>query len=381
MTAPAAVSRSHVLQLDGLRGCAVLLVLVEHFTFNEWIRSWSPGSVGVRTFFVLSGYLITGILLSDRDRFDAREVARRFFRNRALRLLPPFLVAVALAALLDIADMREDWLWHVTYLSNLEVMLEARWTGAGHFWTLAVEQQFYILWFPLVVLLPRRWLLPMVVAMIVGAPLFRGLIVAGRSEFIDVLFPAQVDALALGALMAVAMRSDRGKAAVLRLGHPLATGGLVGLAVALHAPWPGFDRSGLLAWVVAPSVTALAAASVISRALARPDRSGVLTLPILTGLGRISYGLYLFHYFVPQAFNLYVPFVAGLTEGPEKVLRLVIWTGVSVALAAASWRWIEKPALRLKSGFGRRGRQGLVERGTNDSEPRKSRATPSSFSG
>lgn len=351
MTARPVPPRGYIAEFDGLRGLAVLLVLVEHFTYNEWVRSWSPGSAGVRTFFVLSGFLITGILLADRDRFDVLTAARRFFRNRALRLLPPFLLAVVLAAALGIAGMRSDWLWHVTYLSNLQIALDHRWSGAGHFWTLAVEQQFYLLWFPVVMLLPRRWLLPVVICLLFIAPAFRMLIVAGRSTFIDVLFPAQVDALALGALLALLQQMRQGGVVMTVMGKPLVMWGLIGLAVLASAPIPGVERTAFLSWVVRQSVLAAAAASVIMAVLSQQKRLGWLRIPALAGLGRISYGVYIFHYFVPPALNAYVPFVAALDEGPEKLLRLAIWVGVSILLAAASWRYVEKPAMRYKAGI------------------------------
>lgn len=370
MTATPDLPRSHITEFDGLRGAAVLLVLAEHFTFNEWVRGWAPGAIGVRTFFVLSGFLITGILLSDRERFDAATVARRFFRNRALRLLPPFAVAVALAALLGVADMRADWLWHASYLSNVEVVLERRWTGAGHFWTLAVEQQFYLLWFPVVVLLPRRWLPLVMVALVLAAPAFRGLIVAGKTEFLNVLLPAQWDALVLGALLALVQRAGPGRAATGVVGHPAVMWLALAAVVLASAPLP-VAKPLWLVWVVQPALISFAALSLIAAASLGGNRLWLLRLAWLVALGRISYGVYVFHYFVPQVLNRYVPFVAGLTEGPEKLLRLAIWVSVSILVAAASWQWLEKPALRRKAGVV--WRQGAVPATpqTNDPMPAK----------
>ncbi|SCY95002.1 acyltransferase family protein [Paracoccus tibetensis] len=186
----AARSLPYYPRLDGLRAVAVLGVFAEHFTYSELIRGWSPGMIGVRTFFVLSGFLITSILLQQRGTASAGDLAGRFFLRRFLRLAPPFYLAIVLAAALGISGMRSDWWVHGLYLSNIQIAIQQQWSGAGHFWTLAVEEQFYLLWFPAVILAPRRWLLPICLACLIAAPLFRSLILLDASPFIDVLLPA-----------------------------------------------------------------------------------------------------------------------------------------------------------------------------------------------
>lgn len=202
--------KGRMVALDGLRGLAVICVLFEHFTYNEWIRSFSPGAVGVKTFFVLSGFLITGILTDLRRKLPPKEAASLFFRRRLGRLIPAFATAMLLAAGLGLAEVTRDWPWHLSYMSNIQVWWQGRWSGAGHFWTLALEQQFYLLWFPVVVILPTRWLLGLLLAIICLAPVFRAGILFGASPFIDVLLPAKADALAAGGMLALALRGMRG---------------------------------------------------------------------------------------------------------------------------------------------------------------------------
>ncbi len=333
--------------LDGLRGLAVICVLFEHFTYNEVIRSFSPGAVGVKTFFVLSGFLITGVLLDLRRKLPVAEAARRFFARRLRRLGPAFVTALVLAAGFGLANVARDWPWHVTYLSNVQVWWQGNWSGAGHFWTLALEQQFYLIWFPVVVVLPRRWLLAVLLGVIAFAPVFRSAILFGASPFIDVLLPAQSDALAAGGLIALAVRGDRRVQRVLRLTEPWVVAGLVALLAALLSLSAlGVARPDWLNWVVIPSVIVATATAIIATAVTEPDRLALLRLPVLTWMGTISYGLYIYHYFVPQFFAAYVPAIAEAETPLLKVVRLVMWIAVSLALAQTSWTLVERRFLQ-----------------------------------
>jgi peptidoglycan/LPS O-acetylase OafA/YrhL len=336
--------------LDGLRGVAVLLVLVEHFTYNEWVRSWSPGAVGVKTFFVLSGFLITGVLLDARARFTVRDATRHFFSRRMLRLVPAFMIAILLGLLLGIGGLRADWPWHVAYLSNVHVWLQENWSSAGHFWTLALEQQFYLVWFPVVVMLRRRWLLPVVLGLLVAAPLFRSAVMHGASPFIDVLLPAQSDALAAGALLTLVLRGEVSLRVVTEITRPATLwSALAGLFVLLSLPALGVPRPDFVSWVLIPSMIVLCAFGMIATAVTDPDRLAVLATPVLVKLGTISYGLYIYHYFVPQFFTAYLPHLAEAEGLTEKLVRLAAWVTLSIALAATSWHFVEKPLLRSRT--------------------------------
>jgi peptidoglycan/LPS O-acetylase OafA/YrhL len=108
-------------------------------------------------FFVLSGYLISRIIL-DYARRNVRvaAAAREFYWRRILRLSPPLCLAIMMAALLNLGDMRADWPWHLSYLTNVKIYLQSSWGPASHFWSLAVEEQFYLIWFFLLILTPLR---------------------------------------------------------------------------------------------------------------------------------------------------------------------------------------------------------------------------------
>jgi len=350
---PVSGSRDRLGGLDGLRGLAVLLVLAEHFTFNAWVRDWSPGMVGVRVFFVLSGFLITGVLLDLRERHRPGPAARLFFSRRARRLLPALILAVTLALAFDLAEMRRHWPWHLSSLSNVLIWVEARWIGAGHFWTLAVEQQFYLLWGPVVLLVPRRALFWGAVALFLIGPLWRLAIVAGGSPFLDVLLPGQADALGAGALMALARRDGPGRGLLRRIGHPLVTLGLVALLLALAGlPAMGVARPPLIGWVILPAVVVLSAVALIETAI-RAGRGSLLTAPWLRGIGTVSYGLYIYHYLVPQFVAAYLPALAEADTPGEKALRLAVWLLLSFGLAVASWVLVERPILTARRAKGR----------------------------
>jgi peptidoglycan/LPS O-acetylase OafA/YrhL len=147
-------------QLDGLRAVAVGAVMLQHFWLGAGLFDF--GAMGVRLFFVLSGFLITGILLKSRELLDSGEqrpsfALGRFYIRRFLRIFPLYYAVLLAAWLLRLWGTRGEMGWHLAYLTNVDLFLRGRWWGdISHFWSLAVEEQFYLVW-PLVILLaPRR---------------------------------------------------------------------------------------------------------------------------------------------------------------------------------------------------------------------------------
>ncbi len=198
-------------QLDGLRAMAVLAVLWTHYLPEEfWLFGIYWGGYGVRLFFVLSGFLITGILLKSRQYIIQGKqcslfAIRQFYIRRFLRIFPLYYAILALAVLIAMPQVKEAIVWHISYLSNVYFALQGRFYGsAGHLWSLAVEEQFYLLWPWVILFLPRRWLLPTIIIFIGIAPLFRftSTVVGVNLVAIWVLTPGACDALCLGALLA-----------------------------------------------------------------------------------------------------------------------------------------------------------------------------------
>jgi peptidoglycan/LPS O-acetylase OafA/YrhL len=153
-------------QLDTIRAFAIGLVMVEHFGghgLNQHIPI-GAGSVGVGLFFTLSGFLITGILLQS---FDAgvenkRAVWLDFYARRLLRLVPPYFAVIATLVAMGIAPIATSWPLDISYLTNVYI---ARGGASTVFWSLSVEEQFYLLWPLVIAFAPRRWLVPAILAM------------------------------------------------------------------------------------------------------------------------------------------------------------------------------------------------------------------------
>ena len=193
-------------QLDGLRTLAVSGVIAHHLWPHAWwgagwLTRW--GALGVPLFFVLSGYLITTLLLGARDRSLDSGGARagiwwRFGVRRVLRLFPAYYLVILVALALGVRGIVDLWPWHLTYTSNI-------WTAhtgksmyaATHFWSLGVEEQFYLMW-PIIVLFcpvnKMGWVIGSIMAI---GPLFRG-----WWDGPDVLLLSRLDQLGGGAMLA-----------------------------------------------------------------------------------------------------------------------------------------------------------------------------------
>ena len=374
------VTRPHIPVLDGLRGIAVLCVMVLHFTLVDAVTGGERlffdvtrlGWVGVDLFFVLSGFLITGIL------YDAKGGAhffRNFYMRRVLRIFPLYyaflvLVLVLLPAVRPAAavpDGTQLWLW--TYFSNV-LFARVGWEGlpghTTHLWSLAIEEQFYLLW-PLVVFFAsRRRLIQICIGAIVFAELTRiGLHFAAPDGIAGyALMPARIDALAVGALVAVLARESSGAAMLLRYSRPVMLGAALWLAVIIG--WTQLTVGGTLppldtrVQLGAYTAIALLFGALLVRAIAAPDssrRARVLRSATLAAFGRYSYALYLVHIIVRNVFHGQLmqlggklPTVLG-SQLPAQVGVLLAGIGISYALALASWHFFEKHFLALKRFF------------------------------
>ncbi len=357
----------HMPQLDGLRAFAAAFVVLYHF--------WRPvrdyvhlGGVGVRVFFVLSGFLITGILLqarlqSDGGRTSAGVVLRRFYIRRVLRIFPLYYLVLAIAWYARVDGAREGVLWHGAYLSNVHFFLvnavrHGEWGGhLGHFWSLAVEEQFYLAWPWVILFAPRGWLPGIALGTAAVGPLFRYLVfTATGNDITPVLLPGCIDSLALGAYLAMTVAPAFAAHSLVR---PIGTG-VLWSGLVLFGAYQAAERTDGF-WVFRLVSFDLAVALVGLWLVARTSRGmtglpgRVLELAPVRYLGTISYGIYVYHLILPDLLpraarrwghpELFAPL------GDQTLPYLVFYSIATIAVAAISWHCFEGPINRVKDRF------------------------------
>jgi peptidoglycan/LPS O-acetylase OafA/YrhL len=341
--------------LDGLRAFAVLSVMVGHLvpiTGLQKLVGW--GDVGVVIFFCLSGFLITNILLRADDGSDRGLILKAFYARRFLRIFPIYYLAVAAAALLGYEPVRDNLARLLTYSLNVPGLgLSTDLGAASHLWSLSVEEQFYIIW-PIVLLtVPRQYLKWTLAAIVASSVVYKMALALTGADYAAIFRPitGSADSLALGALVAV-VRTE-GVRVPVRLAVIGVVAAVIVTAYRMANPIDAFYTGALPFAVVQFLVIALASAAVIGFFVDSKSRVGdALGHPILEGIARISYGLYLYHFFVPLA-------LSGLVGGPLLSLVSVVLT---FALATVSWVVIERPLLSLKRWvpYGSRNRVGRL---------------------
>ena len=380
-------------RLDGLRGLAILLVMLYHTTHYGMVRTKleaaltivpSVGWSGVDLFFVLSGFLITGILLGARD---GTSYYRVFYARRVLRIFPLYYATLAFFLLVVpqlpfFAAVDHFWnpgasreqFWYWLFLSNVQAALSGAWhhQTLAISWSLAIEEHFYLLW-PLVVRRASERRLLQICAVAIGAALLlRAALVAGGASPLAAytLTPCRLDILATGAAIAILARRAGGLEAMARAARAVLPAGLA-LFVALQAwirlgqpeatGYQAITRQVLmlnndpLMQTLGFSLLCAVYGALLVWVLTAPAaswRARCFERKWLRSFGRYSYAMYLFHFFVAiLAVNVFTP---GNHPQQYVLAQLCFWLlaiGVSYALARASWLLLEAPALRLKRFF------------------------------
>lgn len=330
--------RPHRATLDGLRFCAFLAV----FSFHARPDLCPWGWAGVRVFFTLSGFLITRILIEDESGSLAVDL-KRFYIRRTLRIFPLYYGLIAYFALFGHLSYTG---WLLTYLSNVKAYFAENFDATlGHFWTLSVEEHFYLIFPPLLLATPRRLRAWVVVGLILASAGFQ--VYAHRNlrmPWAKLLSPYCVSDLAWGALagmIELRRRPRWGEASA------LVALGCVGLLVAWELTERRFDFPGRWQFDLAPSAYGLASACLVFGLwrTTNPALIWPLSIAPVAYLGRISYGLYAFHLPVLRGvWQVEVPYAFYLSEVHRSLIETII-------LAALSWRFFERPINRLKDRF------------------------------
>jgi peptidoglycan/LPS O-acetylase OafA/YrhL len=342
--------------LDGLRGLAIAVVVASHFqTFlspdgaEGLARTVARvGYLGVDLFFVLSGFLITGILV------DTKGLSRslpHFFLRRAVRIFPLYYAYLAMVfSLLRSGGSPTGIIpsHYFFYLQNLKPHFGAIHILTSHLWSLAVEEQFYLVWPLVVYFCPRPRLAGICLAGAAGAVLIRAWLAAQGvdPEIAHQVTPARLDTLLLGAAGALVARDAR----LARLARPALTpAGIAatGVAIAVAAARGGFSPADPVVYTVGWSASAVAFACLVYRAGTDWAGARPLCLAPLCVLGKYSYGIYMLHV-LPMAFVLAL---APRDTPAQRAGAVAMACVVTAALAALSWVALERPFLRLKRYF------------------------------
>ena len=346
---------SYMVQLDALRAFAVFAVMFFHYlpgrqAFFHW------GDWGVRLFFVLSGFLITGILLKCRDLqatgdHDVHPL-KQFYVRRSLRIFPLFYLVVIATALLNVRPARDVLWWNLTYTTNLYFALKGSWGGPmSHFWSLAVEEQFYLIWPFLILYIPRKYLVSFIIASVCLSPIYQicGFYAGLNDELLSITMIACLIYLGLGGLLAY-----------FRFEFP--------------QRYKFLASKSVYSWVGLVLLCAMVGTSLIPNYLLKLTSNSVASALFFTWLihkasvgfggplgkllewkpllfiGSISYGIYVYHNFTPvlapRLFHfLHLPWPQGMEA------HALVAFCLSLIVAAFSWLLFERPINNLKRYF------------------------------
>lgn len=334
--------------LDGLRALSILLVILGHAkntigapAFLRW-RFFPSANLGVTIFFVISGYLITTLLLREKERSGTIDL-RAFYARRSLRIFPVFLlflgVVAVLQAPLDLLIPKAAWIGALTYTTNFVTGAGGSW-WLGHSWSLGVEEQFYLTW-PLAARASRRVMVVVAVALVVLGPISRLLYLLAPQVTKWSLAPffVHADSIMFGCLGAALPEAKAARLA----GFLRRDAGLVLLAAAvLFLDRLATTNLVLVLFPLGQTVTAALVCWAIVALVRRTDGllSKTLNLPLVVAVGTLSYSLYVWQQlFLPDANRAVAhPWWQAF---PLNVLLVVL-------AAVVSYRFWERPFLRLK---------------------------------
>ncbi len=353
-------------QLDSVRGVAALLVVFFHWTQARFGKEWSIlGSIGVITFFVLSGFLITRILLQAKEQNLSNgknhwTTLKNFIIRRVLRIFPIYYLVIAIACIFSDffqLDMSEGFWYYMTYTSNFYYyQLEGPKSILGITWTLAIEEQFYLFFPWFVLFLKKNWMKYFLwILFIIGLLFFRKFfkfLLKGLSlqewilytKSIPMLTPSAFDSLGIGALLAYFTVYAKNK--VFQHFKLISAFGILSIILFIASKWKLIPFINHTTCISVASLWLIAAILYEKRIFLLDF---FLNNRVLILLGKISYGIYLYHQMFAYVYNK-----------SKKAMDIIIpnfWVDFAckftllIVVAYGSWRFIEQPIVRLKKYF------------------------------
>lgn len=335
-----------IAQLDPLRALAAFLVILQHYLPGFEIGHMPFGWIGVDLFFVISGYLITAILLKQKEaHIDRLRIIKGFVIKRALRLFPAYYALILFFVVMRATTGLWSWdpgqgIYYFTYTSNFLFFQEGFLSGhLNHLWSLAVEEQFYLVWPWFVLFVPRPWLSRLILLGLVFALVCKS---TWEWEHIRMLPTSHFDTLGGGALLAI--HGTSASRIVQFLQRQAGWVALLGLAGMIMC------NLEIGTWALLAVSVLVFSVSVVAGCIRGFTGwfGWVLDRPILAHLGGISYGLYLYHLMMPFFIRLATQ---RLGWEVDPYVQLTLGVGATIAVSELSFRFIERPFLRWKARF------------------------------
>lgn len=340
----------------------MMAICWDHWCPKGWPRIF-PFEIFLFFFLVFTGYLITGSLLRERDRNEERGGAwkasalKNYQIRRGLRILAPYYAAIALAWLVWAPDVHGAPWWYIFHLSNIHMAILGHWPpGTNHFWSLAMQQQFYLIW-PLVLwFVPKRMILPVILLFTAVGPVTRYFDGFFSQWFAwpHVMTWANLDYFGIGGLLAFAVH--RGMALTHTTLRVASVAGIVGYVWLFNAQRWELPQFGM--WFLQQTFLSVALCGFIAAGTVgfkgAPGR--FLEWSPLQRIGALSYGIYLFHNLAPMVTGKLFWFLwtDSFQGAGWEILKITLFAAVTWILTLCSWRWIEQPLQEVRAKISHR---------------------------
>lgn len=348
---------SYYKELTSLRGIAVILVILSHWYPSNFIlnRYTQNGILGVTLFFVLSGFLITGILYKQKLKIDFNESiiksVKTFYIRRSLRIFPIYYFVLTLVLIFNKNLISESFGWHFFYLSNVYFYLTHSWQGElSHLWSLSVEEQFYLVFPFLIYFIKNTFHLKIIFFGILISFLFKILIISETSFFGRFLILGSIDSFFIGSFFAISKMSPNNIYDYFKKNKTYLVLIFISFFIIVHLPFFNYFDSNYYTSIYLIVISIGFGILIDDLAVDNTKKvyRYILNNKILFKTGELSYGIYLFHNFVPK---LHLSQFSTSSYTVDILIENISRFIVLYFISFLAYKFIEKPFLNLKEKF------------------------------